>query len=473
MLFAYDTFLQSIVPSDLATQNSTDEPYRYECACCGEEVIIAAKDSNSMVAHFRHRSGNNDVNCEKYLGKCGSKNLKSGTRKSKREKVEFYFNSTTKCFYIGLHFNENEISNYERENVSLEIRSRKDSKPFFCQIIDRSNFSPDYTKFVMLETFSPVYFISNSLNHNKRPHMIFHENAPSFFKIQGEGKEFNAKLVRSDALYTGVRYFVALAGCNGAQLKLRELPGINIEQEFDFVSMRNHIWATVITITNKTSEIEATLEQWNYKLDTPESLTLLWPPSYEIDGVNIISSKSAFLSSSFRLQSCGNINTVSENIQVIDSNIIKLNIDKHIKIIRKNAELEINTRNSNLLLKEGKVNEQFAKRFSVPKKNRYYLFSDSGVRELKYGEDIILTLNSYICEYTNGCLTLIIRAVEDAELKGKELLIDIIKHYKVSEPYKNICVKGKPDFIVNYINSCKKTGRINCLAKKYIEEGKL
>lgn len=71
MLYAYDTFLQEVVSSELAAQNSADEPYRYECACCGEEVFIAAKYSNSMVAHFRHRSGNNDVDCEKYLGKYG------------------------------------------------------------------------------------------------------------------------------------------------------------------------------------------------------------------------------------------------------------------------------------------------------------------------------------------------------------------------------------------------------------------
>ena len=38
MLYAYDTFLQEVVPSELAAQNCADEPYRYECACCGEEV---------------------------------------------------------------------------------------------------------------------------------------------------------------------------------------------------------------------------------------------------------------------------------------------------------------------------------------------------------------------------------------------------------------------------------------------------
>lgn len=473
MLYAYDTFLQEVVPSELAAQNSADEPYRYECACCGEEVFIAAKYSNSMVAHFRHRSGNNDVNCEKYLGKYGLIRVKSENQKRDIEKVEYYFNSTTKCFYIGLRFNESEIENYERENVSLEIRSRKDAEPFFCQKIDGAGFMPNYAKMVMLETFSPVYFISNTFNPNKRPHIIFRENTPSFFKIQGDEKEFTAKLVRSEALYTGVRYFVALVGGNGAQLKLRKLPGVKIEQEFDFVSMRNHVWASVITIVNKTTEIETIFEQWGYKIDTPESLALLWPPSYEIDGINFIPTAEAFLSSSFRLQPCGNINIGSEGIQVIDANITKVKVDKHIKVLRKNAEIEISVQNANLLLKENDVNEQFAERFIVPKENRYYLFSDSGIRTLTYGEDVVLPIKSYICEYSNGRLIRTIKAVGDTELTGEDLLIDIIKHYKVFESYKSISIDGKPDFIVNYINSCKKTGIINSLVKKYIEEGKL
>lgn len=473
MLLAYDTFLQSIVSSDLAAQNSSDEPYRYECACCGEEVFIAAKYSDSMVTHFRHRSGNNDVDCEKYLGKYGLVRDKSENQKRDREKVEYYFNSTTKCFYIGLRFNENEIENYEKNDVCLEIRTRKDAVPFFRQKIDGSSFLPNYVKMVMLETFSPVYFISNTFNPNKRPHIIFRENTPSFFKIQGDEKEFNAKLVRSVALYTGVRYFVALVGGNGAQLKLRKLPGVIIEQEFDFVSMRNHVWASVITIVNKTAEIETIFEQWGYKIDTPESLALLWPPSYEIDGINFIPTAEAFLSSSFRLQPCGNINIGSEGIQVIDANITKIKVDKHIKALRKNAEIEISVKNANLLLKENDVNKQFAERFIVPKENRYYLFSDSGIRALTQGEDVVLPIKSHICEYSNGRLIRTIKAVGDTELTGEDLLIDIIKHYKVSEPYKSISIDGKPDFIVNYINGCKKTGMINSLVKKYIEEGKL
>ena len=92
---------------------------------------------------------------------------------------------------------------------------------------------------------------------------------------------------------------------------------------------------------------------------------------------------------------------------------------------------------------------------------------------MKYGEEIVLSRNSYICGYSNNCLIEVIKAVVDAELTGEELFIDVIKHYKVFELYTSVCTDGKPAFIVNYINDCKKIGKINSLVKKYIEEGKL
>ena len=86
---AYDTFLQSEVYADLAAKNGGSEPYRYECAYCGEEVRIAAVSSVSMIAHFRHRSGNNDVDCENYLGQYGAISIDSHSRKSRNERAEF------------------------------------------------------------------------------------------------------------------------------------------------------------------------------------------------------------------------------------------------------------------------------------------------------------------------------------------------------------------------------------------------
>ncbi len=68
---AFDTLLQTIVDAESASLNSNNEAFRYDCICCGEEVYLAAQDSLSMATHFRHRSGNNDKECDLYLGQYG------------------------------------------------------------------------------------------------------------------------------------------------------------------------------------------------------------------------------------------------------------------------------------------------------------------------------------------------------------------------------------------------------------------
>ena len=51
---AYDTILQSEVSADLVAQSDElNDPYRFECSCCGEEVILAAPYSNFMVPSFQ------------------------------------------------------------------------------------------------------------------------------------------------------------------------------------------------------------------------------------------------------------------------------------------------------------------------------------------------------------------------------------------------------------------------------------
>lgn len=41
MIQAFDVLLQIPVTADIAAKNRIDEPFRYECLCCGEEVFSA------------------------------------------------------------------------------------------------------------------------------------------------------------------------------------------------------------------------------------------------------------------------------------------------------------------------------------------------------------------------------------------------------------------------------------------------
>ena len=74
---AFDTVFQKVVDAGIIARTShgiSDEGFRYQCLYCGEEVYLAAADSTEKAPHFRHRRGNNDIECERYLGQPGAKN---------------------------------------------------------------------------------------------------------------------------------------------------------------------------------------------------------------------------------------------------------------------------------------------------------------------------------------------------------------------------------------------------------------
>lgn len=91
--------LQTEVLAKEAAESGSTEQYRYECSCCGEEVYIAAAHSTSMVAHFRHRSGNNDVECENYLGNAGTLNTGSSSSEAIEKTLNFIITIPAKRLY--------------------------------------------------------------------------------------------------------------------------------------------------------------------------------------------------------------------------------------------------------------------------------------------------------------------------------------------------------------------------------------
>ena len=111
MLHAFDTISRGIVSATEVSKNNIDEPFRYECLCCGEEVHIAAARSKKMVPHFRHLRGNSDKDCELYLGGL----FQTGTEieraraiasagKRARSHAEILFDFKERLFYISISF---------------------------------------------------------------------------------------------------------------------------------------------------------------------------------------------------------------------------------------------------------------------------------------------------------------------------------------------------------------------------------
>lgn len=267
---AYDTFLQSEVTADLASKAGSFEPYRYECAYCGEEVRLAAVDSTSQVPHFRHRSGNNDIKCENYLGQYGAISTDSHSRKSKNERAEFYFDSRTMMFYLGLRFSNDEITTYEQTATAFELRASAQERAFLTLQINSSNFETDMPRMIPIDKFAVNYYLSNTLNGIKRKYEVFKNNSgnfPTFFKVQSGDKDFKAKLVRSSIVYTNVPYFVVYSNEYSSPWD-RYLPSeLEVSSIFRFETMGRKFLGKVLTISSKNASIDTLMMSWGYQLE--------------------------------------------------------------------------------------------------------------------------------------------------------------------------------------------------------------
>ena len=474
---AYDTILQSEVPAKLAAQNGGLEPYRYECACCGEEVILAAANSTSMVPHFRHRSGNNDVECENYLGQYGAISIDSRSRKSNLERVEFYFEKSNKTFSIGIRFSDDEINFYEKHNVGFELRSSVTVQAFFTLPINRTYFAPDFPTLIPLYKFSYCYFFSNTLNGIKRPHELFKaSNKPTFFKILGNDSNYKAKLVRSTTLYTNVPYFVAF---HIQYLTVRNdlfIEEIQVDDTFTFETMGREFLGKILTIKEKTARANALVSSWGYKLEASQSLTLLWPPAIMTDDTTVIFSDYAFLYSSFELQARGNINVHSEDIIKVTKGVSKISINAITKIFRKDTEMIlIKDKLNSPVLDAITVTESHANTYIVPDNSSYFLFNRLGVKPLSTGQTVFLTPKSEIRCYSSSYLISRIIPCLQGELTGESLLVDILAHYKRTEVFEASAFSSYnlSDTASLYLNECEASGLINSVAKQFIEEGRL
>lgn len=470
---AYDVILQSEVSAVLATQSGGLEPYRYECACCGEEVFVAAPYSDYMVAHFRHRSGNNDIECENYLGRYGSMSTDARSRRSNREKIEFYYQSTTKSFYAGLKYSENEINDYEQHGSMLELMASELSEPFYSISIDFTHFAPDTATMIPLQCFSNNYYIANTFNKKSRKYPFFKSgNLPAFFKIQGEDEDFKARLVRSEALFTKVKYFVVFP-CQYAVLRFPT--EIKVHRDCIFETMGRKFTGLAISISNKNASVNSLLNSWGYQLEDAESLTLLWPPAATINDVCNIAADAAFVYTSFDLQAHGNINVHSGDIsKEDDSGISKVAVTSMTKIYQKNIEITLKQQAHQASdFAEVPFTEDVCSKFTVLDDGDYFLFDNSGVVPLGVGQVIWLTPQSVVKRYNHGYQTSKFNLSQPKTLKDESLLEDILVHYYRSEPFamdmfSSVTISNTA---AQYIKQCTASGTINAAAKQCIMEG--
>ena len=476
---AYDTFLQSEVSAELAAQSGGLERYRYECAHCGEEVRIAAVGSISMIPHFRHRSGNNDVGCEDYLGQYSAISTEPHSRKSKNERAEFYFDKRSKMFYLGLSFSDDEIIAYEQLSTRFELRASAQEQPFDSLLINHKNFAPNAPTPIYIKRFSHNYFLSNTFNGIKRKYEVFRSfdtNAPIFFKIQGNDENYKAKLVRSTVLYTNVQYFVAFQSQYSIPYDSSLPNEIKVDETFQFQTMGRNFLGKNLIFKSKTAYMDSLVAAWGYQLEASETLTLLWPPAVQVEDVAVIESNNVFLYSSFALQAHGNINAHSEDIEKVSSSISRVSVKAQTKVCKNNVEIIIAKGEQHSIgFDDFQIAERYESVYNVSNDSKHYLFSRSGVTPVSKGQSISLfpgcVIRRYMFSYLDGC----IYPRQHNELIGEQLLNDLISHYRRTEPFTadvfDLCDLSEIAF--QYIEKCESYGLINSAAKQFIMEGRI
>lgn len=479
MRMAYDTILSDYVDADTAAKGGGFEPYRYECTFCWEDVHICAADSRNQATHFRHRSGNNNIECENYLGNRSAIISKALSRRNTRDKIEFYFSSSAKMFSVGVRFNSNEISEYEHNGACFQVRSSSDGEPIISVPIRGIRFIPDVSESIPISKFSWEYYIS-SLNDGKRhKYEVFRKDArgylyPSFFKIQAEDDDgnFQAKLIRTETIYTDTPYFIVFS-YSFHPLSFQH--DVVVGKVINFKTMDKDFAGVVVTFTRKTLQIEQQLEAWKYKLESNETLTLLWPPSPHMDGVMVIGTESAIVYSSFELQSHGNTNAHSSDISKLDS-MSKISLSGTTKIYKKNAELILRKKEESFTGYQDLIISQLISKHYKSLDDSTYLYNKAGVIRLGKGTSFPLTVSSVIRHYYFGYLDCVVIAPDYAnELVGQYLIDDILRNYKRTEKFDWCDFESldlnKDAFV--YVETCEKEGMINSAVKRFIEEGRI
>lgn len=477
---AFDTILSDYVDADTATKSGGFEPYRYECACCWEEVRLCAADSRNQATHFRHRSGNNNVECENYLVNRSVIISNALSRKNVRDKIEFYFSCESKLFSIGIKFSAEEIAEYEKSTASFQVRDAYSAEPTISIPIRRSRFLPDVSELIPINQFSWEYYISSTNDSKQRKYEIFRKDGrdilyPSFFKIQANGDDdsFQAKLVRTETLYINTPYLILFTH---QYYTLSFQNDVQVGKVMMFRTMGRDFAGVVVTFINKTQRVEQQLSKWKYKLEVNETLTLLWPPSPQVDDTMLIKTKHAYIFSSFEMQAHGNINVNSEDVVGLGAGVWKVTISNRTKVYKKNAELILSNFEDIASEYDVILVEQVTAREYKAQDGASYLFNRSGVSPLSNGMVATLTTESEVRHYSFGYLDRLVRRGSNSVVRnGEQILSDILIYYKRYEAFNwgDFESLELSSLAIEYIESCEKAGRINSAAKYFIQEGRI
>lgn len=465
MLSAYDNILQMEVLAEDAAKYGSDDAFRYSCPCCGEIVFVAAADSIQRSSHFRHLHGNNDTECERYIGSAAHSIRTTSLYAVNR--CNFYYYE--KQFYLGVRLSRDEIAKYQSSHSQIELRSNR-ATPFQTHRITVQDFAPDALETFPLEQFAYSYKISITGENKKSEHFLFKQGAPSFFKLSGEDVQGYTKYVQGKTIYTEVYYLVITTSTDYATNAFNRQACVEIKKHFEFCTLGEKFYANIIIIKEKDAGIESLFDSWSYNIASSENITVLWPPSFLQDEITYSLGKTAFVYSSFDIISRRNTNADPASLTKTDESTTQIGIGNGLKVVNKNAELDLRHKSISFPIGSSQIETIECEKLNVLQGATIWLFSKQGVKPLSSGESVLLTDTEYAIEYENHIPTKMYVHIANA-FDFEKFCRDAVVYYRYKLPLPgSFEIDLYPEFIRGCIDNGNGVQTINGAVLRQLQE---
>lgn len=473
---AFDSILCSEIDAITLAKNAVHKGsgyFRYQCLCCGEEVYLAAADSTTKAPHFRHRRGNNDTECERYLGQPEALEKSISERKRNQEQVYFFFNNDRKTVEIGIAFHVDELEGLKIQQALLELKSKYTERAFLTVPVSEASFIPDTMKYFTINEYSQNYYLSIAGKVYSFDNIIERKGKITFFRsrIQDE----RAKKVFSDRLYTGTSY---IAICEEESCIAKLVSNINVECAnglFKFATMGKSFLGAEITITRSDYDLNLMLLEQNLHIETAETLSVLWPPVFSVNAEYLCEGDKVYVNSSFPLIQQDNTNAFC-NTDDLPEGITQITLEERAVIFEKNIELSLlKIEADQCEFTQYEIESICSSKWETMEDMDYYLFDQDGCRKLSVGESVYLTEQDRIVGYRNGRVQKVVSSNKKNVLTAQQIIEDIQKYHPQSENYNSDDFSDlyASELVISYLEECHRNGNINTVVKKYIEEGLL
>ena len=483
MLYAFDTISRCMVSADEVSKNNIDEPFRYECLCCGEEVHIAAARSRKMVSHFRHLRGNSDKDCELYLGSLmqtgsGIESAIAVAQKRARSHAEILFDTEQQLFYFSISFSEEKIAEYQDGDCELLIRTGPDHimKP---TLINHFNFAPDSSVRFPLKLSSNVCSLSIR-SRNDTVHTITTQyevlkpiDFPTFFKFQTSNDDSSlAKRHTDGIIYTDTRYYGIATKKNHIEKLFHYYPDVSIGEIEEISTLGGTIYGAEIQISAVSSELRDTMQYFGYALRKEERITILWPPVFLVDGELRCPSNKLFFSSSFEIRPKSNITCDFEQI-TCTNDVYAIDCFDSLRISKTNGiTTQVSFEKQNLPVSNVEPQNEITTFVKVQDDHEFFYWGKEGCRLLSPGS-YHLTESSKIVRCKQTYPEIIYSLPIFQRPNAVKRLMDVRRYYNVSIAFSNDYIAGVHLSKVAeiYIEDCRRTGVINAKALEFIKAG--